>query len=164
MQAIMERCCGLDVHQETVVAGLLVGAPGRPASAGCSRRWRLDGSRTAPGCQMYFPGGRVDADEDLSPGARLASPRASGSSTPRTSLASVPASPLGADFFEGSHLNSITAHKGADSSVAVQLADATAIFRTACRQCRATLLVVALGECDELGAQVLDARLRRGGF
>ena len=28
MQAIIERCCGLDVHQETVVACLLVGAPG----------------------------------------------------------------------------------------------------------------------------------------
>ena len=28
MQAIIERCCGLDVHQETVVARLLVGAPG----------------------------------------------------------------------------------------------------------------------------------------
>ena len=27
MQAIIERCCGLDVHQETVVACLLVGAP-----------------------------------------------------------------------------------------------------------------------------------------
>ena len=28
MQAIVERCCGLDVHQETVVACLLVGSPG----------------------------------------------------------------------------------------------------------------------------------------
>ena len=28
MQAIIERCCGLDVHQGTVVACLLVGAPG----------------------------------------------------------------------------------------------------------------------------------------
>ena len=28
MQAIIERWCGLDVHQETVVASLLVGAPG----------------------------------------------------------------------------------------------------------------------------------------
>ena len=28
MQAIIERCCGLDMHQETVVACLLVGAPG----------------------------------------------------------------------------------------------------------------------------------------
>ena len=28
MQAIIERCCGLDVHQETVTACLLVGAPG----------------------------------------------------------------------------------------------------------------------------------------
>ena len=28
MQAIIERCCGLDVHQETLVACLLVGAPG----------------------------------------------------------------------------------------------------------------------------------------
>jgi transposase len=28
MQAIIERCCGLDVHKETVVACLLVGAPG----------------------------------------------------------------------------------------------------------------------------------------
>src|SRR3974377_1962113 len=28
MQAIIERCCGLDVHQETVVCGLRVGAPG----------------------------------------------------------------------------------------------------------------------------------------
>jgi len=27
MQAIIERCCGLDVHQETVVACVLVGAP-----------------------------------------------------------------------------------------------------------------------------------------
>src|SRR4051794_41892978 len=26
MQAIIERCCGLDVHQETVVACLLIGA------------------------------------------------------------------------------------------------------------------------------------------
>lgn len=32
MQVVLERCCGLDVHQETVVACLLVGAPGvRPA-------------------------------------------------------------------------------------------------------------------------------------
>src|SRR5271170_2003531 len=32
MQAIIERCCGLDVHQETLVACLLVGAPGaRPS-------------------------------------------------------------------------------------------------------------------------------------
>jgi transposase len=28
MQAIIERCCGLDVHQETVVACLLIGSPG----------------------------------------------------------------------------------------------------------------------------------------
>jgi transposase len=28
MQALVERCCGLDVHQETVVARLLIGAPG----------------------------------------------------------------------------------------------------------------------------------------
>ena len=28
MEAIIERCCGLDVHQETVVACLLVGPPG----------------------------------------------------------------------------------------------------------------------------------------
>src|SRR6516162_2402675 len=28
VQAIIERCCGLDVHQETVVACVLVGAPG----------------------------------------------------------------------------------------------------------------------------------------
>ena len=28
MQAIIEQCCGLDVHQETVTACLLVGAPG----------------------------------------------------------------------------------------------------------------------------------------
>ena len=28
MQAIIERCCGLDVHQETVVGCLLVGEPG----------------------------------------------------------------------------------------------------------------------------------------
>ena len=28
MQAIIERCCGLDVHQGTVVACLLIGAPG----------------------------------------------------------------------------------------------------------------------------------------
>jgi len=28
MQALVERCCGLDVHQETVVACLLIGAPG----------------------------------------------------------------------------------------------------------------------------------------
>src|SRR3954454_9453578 len=28
MQAIIERCCGLDVHQETVVACLLIGAAG----------------------------------------------------------------------------------------------------------------------------------------
>src|SRR5271165_6545499 len=32
MQAIIERCCGLDVHQETVVACLLVGAPGAQAT------------------------------------------------------------------------------------------------------------------------------------
>ena len=32
MQAIIERCGGLDVHQETLVACLVVGAPGaRPA-------------------------------------------------------------------------------------------------------------------------------------
>jgi transposase len=30
MQAIIERCCGLDVHQETLVACLLMGAPGAP--------------------------------------------------------------------------------------------------------------------------------------
>ncbi len=28
MQAIVERCCGLDVHQETVGACLVVGSPG----------------------------------------------------------------------------------------------------------------------------------------
>jgi transposase len=28
MQALIERCCGLDVHQETVVACLMIGAPG----------------------------------------------------------------------------------------------------------------------------------------
>ena len=32
MQAIIERCCGLDVHQETVVACLLIGAPGAQPS------------------------------------------------------------------------------------------------------------------------------------
>jgi transposase len=32
MQAIIERCCGLDVHQETVVACLLVGTPGAQPS------------------------------------------------------------------------------------------------------------------------------------
>jgi hypothetical protein len=31
MQAIIERCCGLDVHQETVVACLLIGAAGGDA-------------------------------------------------------------------------------------------------------------------------------------
>jgi transposase len=31
MEAIIERCCGLDVHQETVVACLLVGAPSERA-------------------------------------------------------------------------------------------------------------------------------------
>src|SRR3954469_12023532 len=31
MQAIIERCCGLDVHQETVVACLLIGAAGTRA-------------------------------------------------------------------------------------------------------------------------------------
>src|SRR5215216_193869 len=31
MQAIIERCCGLDVHQETVVACLLIGAAGAQA-------------------------------------------------------------------------------------------------------------------------------------
>src|SRR5205809_1010701 len=29
MDAIIDRCCGLDVHQETVVACLLVGEPGK---------------------------------------------------------------------------------------------------------------------------------------
>ena len=29
MGVIIERCCGLDVHQETVVGCLLIGAPGR---------------------------------------------------------------------------------------------------------------------------------------
>ena len=29
MEAIVERCCGLDVHQATVVACILVGPPGR---------------------------------------------------------------------------------------------------------------------------------------
>jgi transposase len=28
MRVIIERCCGLDVHQETVVACLLIGVPG----------------------------------------------------------------------------------------------------------------------------------------
>ena len=28
MQVIIERCCGLDVHQQTVVACALIGAPG----------------------------------------------------------------------------------------------------------------------------------------
>jgi transposase len=28
MRVMVERCCGLDVHQETVVACLLIGAPG----------------------------------------------------------------------------------------------------------------------------------------
>src|SRR5215211_7578863 len=31
MQAVIERCCGLDVHQETVVACLLIGAAGARA-------------------------------------------------------------------------------------------------------------------------------------
>ena len=32
MRVMVERCCGLDVHQETVVACLLIGAPGvRPS-------------------------------------------------------------------------------------------------------------------------------------
>src|SRR3954464_447906 len=31
MQALIERCCGLDVHQETVVACLLIGAAGAGA-------------------------------------------------------------------------------------------------------------------------------------
>src|ERR1044071_5636592 len=33
MHAIIERCCGLDVHQETVVACLLIGAAGAQGSA-----------------------------------------------------------------------------------------------------------------------------------
>ena len=28
MRVMVERCCGLDVHQETVVACVLIGAPG----------------------------------------------------------------------------------------------------------------------------------------
>jgi hypothetical protein len=28
MQVMIERCCGLDVHQDTIVACLLVGRPG----------------------------------------------------------------------------------------------------------------------------------------
>ncbi len=32
MQALIERCCGLDVHQETVVVCLVIGVPGvRPS-------------------------------------------------------------------------------------------------------------------------------------
>ena len=31
MEVIIERCCGLDVHQETVVACVLIGAPGERA-------------------------------------------------------------------------------------------------------------------------------------
>ena len=31
---IVERCCGLDVHQETVVACLLIGASGDPTDEG----------------------------------------------------------------------------------------------------------------------------------
>jgi transposase len=30
MRALVERCCGLDVHQDTVVACLLIGEPGKP--------------------------------------------------------------------------------------------------------------------------------------
>ena len=37
MQAIIERCCGLDVHQETVVACLLIGAAGRGRARKCAR-------------------------------------------------------------------------------------------------------------------------------
>ncbi len=39
MRAIIERCCGLDVHQQTVVACLLVGEPGRPPRQEV-RTWR----------------------------------------------------------------------------------------------------------------------------
>src|SRR3954463_10959700 len=30
MRTLVERCCGLDVHQEMVVAYLLIGEPGKP--------------------------------------------------------------------------------------------------------------------------------------
>ena len=51
-RAIIERCCGLDVHQETVVACLLVGAPGAQPTKEvrtfrrelCSSRRPMDGS------------------------------------------------------------------------------------------------------------------------
>ncbi len=39
MRALIERCCGLDVHQERVVACLLVGKPGRPPRQEV-RTWR----------------------------------------------------------------------------------------------------------------------------
>ena len=34
MQVIIERCCGLDVHQETVVACVLIGETGRAPDQG----------------------------------------------------------------------------------------------------------------------------------
>ena len=37
MQALIERCCGLDVHQETVVACLPIGAAGARAQSRCAR-------------------------------------------------------------------------------------------------------------------------------
>src|SRR3712207_106504 len=39
MRALVERCCGLDAHQETVVGCLLVGEPGKPPRREL-RTWR----------------------------------------------------------------------------------------------------------------------------
>ena len=39
MRALVERCCGLDIHQETVVACLLIGEPGKPLRQEV-RTWR----------------------------------------------------------------------------------------------------------------------------
>jgi hypothetical protein len=67
MQAIIERCCGLDVHQETVVARLLVGSPlGRNRPRRCGRVSRgfvsaysqNDVAGTRPVARWSFPQGQ----------------------------------------------------------------------------------------------------------
>ena len=52
MQAIIERCCGLEVHQETVVACLLVGAPGAQTDQGGADVSHRDGDLEALGDRL----------------------------------------------------------------------------------------------------------------
>jgi hypothetical protein len=54
MEAIVERACGLDVHQRTVVACMLRGTPTQRPQKEVRTAWQIDPRAFQPPCRPRF--------------------------------------------------------------------------------------------------------------